>query len=620
MNLRLPRPGALVGALLAVAWGNAAAAPDKTNDPKNPLAEVIVTAARAPESKDETAASVSVITRTDIERSQAQSTTELLSRVAGVSITNNGGLGKASSLLIRGAEADQNLILIDGVRVGSTTLGTASLQDVPLDQIERIEIVRGPRSALYGADALGGVVQLFTRGAARNRQWQSELTASTGSNDTRRAALSLGRGSERGFFRAGASYLESDGTNSCAGFGAPIFAGCFTDEPDRDGYRNTSASMRAGVSVGSSTELEAFALYATGRTEYDGSFGNVADFSQLTYGVSVAHEFSDRWSVRTQLGRAADDTENFAGSDAVGTFDTRRDSASVIFDGTFAKLFTLTSGFDFVDDSVASDTAYAETSRSTVGVFTQLRAKPGRHEWLVSARLDDNEQFGSEVTGSVGWSFAVGGGWRLTASAGTAFKAPTFNELYFPDFGNPNLQPETSRSFETSARYSSAGLQVSATAFENRIEDLIGFDTNFAPVNIDESRIRGIELEGATRIGRLDVNALAEWNDPQNRSAANSGKLLPRRPRERARLEIGAPLGPVRIGAVALYSGERFDNLSNSRRLGSYAVFDLLGEWRVRPNVTLQARVANALDRDYATAAFYPQPGREIYVTARFNP
>jgi vitamin B12 transporter len=620
MTLQLTRPSALVAALLAVACFDAEAAPTTANDPKNLLAEVIVTAVRAPERKDETIASVSVITRAEIERSQAQSTIELLSRVAGVSVANNGGLGKASSLLIRGAEADQNLILIDGVRVGSTTLGTANLQDLPLDQIERIEIVRGPRSALYGADALGGVVQLFTRGAARNRQWQSELTASTGSNDTQRAALSLGRGSERGFFRAGASYLESDGTNSCAGFGAPIFAGCFTDEPDRDGYRNASASVRTGVSLGSSTDLEAFALYSTGRTEYDGSFGNVADFSQLTYGVSLAHEFTERWSVRTQLGRAADDTENFAGSDAVGRFDTRRDSASVIVDGTFARHFQLTTGFDFVDDSVVSDTAYVETSRSTLGAFTQLRARPGRHEWLVSARLDDNEQFGSKVTGSVGWGFALSGGWRLTASAGTAFKAPTFNELYFPEFGNPNLRPETSRSFETAARYSSATLQFSATVFENLIEDLIGFDTNFAPVNIDEARIRGVELEGAAQIGRVDVNALAEWNDPENRSATNAGKLLPRRPRERARLEISAPLGPIRLGTVALYSGERFDNLSNSRRLGGYAVFDLLGEWRVRPNVTLQARVANALDRDYATAAFYPQPGREFYVTARFNP
>jgi vitamin B12 transporter len=581
---------------------------------------VVVTASRAPEPLAQTLATVTVITRADIERSQAQSAPELLARSAGVSLTNNGGLGKATSLLIRGAESDQNLVLIDGVRVGSTTLGTAALQDLPLEQIERIEIVRGPRSALYGADALGGVVQLFTRRPAQSSGWRPEFTVGAGSHGTQRGSFGIGSGGERAFFRAGLSYLDTDGTNSCAGFGAPVFVGCFTDEPDRDGYRNSSGSLRAGLTLGDATRLEAFGLYSEGRTEYDGSFGNVAEFDQLTTGVSVAQPLGERWTLRGQWGRAEDNTQNFGDGTLVARFDTTRNSGSLLVDARLASQLAFTGGIDYVDDRVASDTQFAATERTTAGGFAQLRWTPGRQEWVVSARFDDNEQFGSELTGSGSWGMALAPNWRITASGGTAFKAPTFNELYFPDFGNPNLQPETSLAFETSIRYSRESVRASLTVYENRIDDLIGFDSNFTPVNIDQTRIRGIEAEAALQIRAVDVALLAEWADPENRSGALRGNVLPRRPKERARVEISAPLGPLRIGAVGQFAGERFDNLSNTRRLGSYALLDLLGEWRVRPHLLLQARLANAFDRDYATAAFYPQPGREIYVTLRFTP
>jgi vitamin B12 transporter len=615
MNFPLDSRRKLHGVRLGVLMLTVSASFANATQPR--VDEVVVTATRGPEPADATLASTTVVTRADIERLQAQTLPDLLRSAAGVSVTTNGGIGKATSLFMRGAEADQNLILIDGVRIGSTTLGTASLQDLPLEQIERIEIVRGPRSALYGSEALGGVIQLFTRRADAAR---SNFMVGGGANATRHAAASFNTPFERGYVRAGANYLASRGTNACEGYGAPLFAGCFTDEPDRDAYRNTSVSLGGGATLGAATEIDALALFSSGRVEYDGSFGNSADFRQLTLGTALRHRLGEHWSMRAQLGRATDDSENFADESAAGRFDTTRESASVLLDGTAAAALW-TFGVDAIRDRVASDTDFVEDSRTTVGVFAQARRRTGKADWQVSIRYDDNEQFGARTTGSVAWGLVVNSAWRVTASIGTGFKAPTFNELYFPGFGNPALEPETSVSAEASVRYRSDALRGSVTAFQSRIADLIGFDENFSPVNIDRTRVRGIEAELTTSLAGVNVTTGIDWLDAEDRSdGLLRGNELPRRPRERLRLDLHKALGDVRVGVVGQWVGRRFDNRANTRRLGSYAALDLLADWQATPGLLLQARLANALDRDYATAAFYPQPGRELYVTLRWMP
>jgi vitamin B12 transporter len=582
--------------------------------------QVIVTASRIAEPLSQTLASATVIDRASIEARQFQTLEEALATAPGVALTNNGGVGKISTLFIRGAEADQNLILINGVRVGSTTAGIAAIQDIPLEQIERIEIVRGPRSALYGADALGGVVQVFTRGAAAGGQWQPQFSLGSGSNETHRLAAGIGRRGERGHFQIDASRLETDGTNACQGFGFPVFVGCFTDEPDADGYRNNSGSLRGGLTLGQATELEAFALLSDGRVEYDGSFGNIAEFGQLALGASLRQPLGERTTLRAQLGRATDDTENFSGSASVSTFETTRDSASLLIDVVAGNALTLTAGADHQRDRVESSTAYVEASRRRTGAFAQARWTRGSHDLQFGARHDDDEQFGGRATGSVAWGWAFAPDWRVTLSGGTGFKAPTFNELYFPGFGNPDLGPETSRSVETSLRFQRGSQRVALAVFENRIDDLIGFDQNFSPINIDRTRIRGVELEGAAQLAGWELSGSLEWQDPENLSGAFAGNVLPRRAREIVRADVARRVGPVRLGTRLLFAGERFDNLSNTRRLGSYATVDLMAEWAFAPGWRLQARGENVLNREYATAAFFPQPGREWHVTLRYAP
>jgi vitamin B12 transporter len=598
-----------------------AAPPDTAASPANSLEEVIITATRRPEPLTTTLASATVLTRTDIEVRQYASFDRLLADVPGVVISNNGGLGKASSLFIRGAESDHSLVLINGMRAGSATLGTAAIQDIPLELIERVEIVRGPRSSVYGADALGGVVHIFTRRALGGEGLRSELTAGFGSNGTQRASAALGAGSERGDWQLGMSWLESDGTNACRGAGAPVFAGCFTDEPDDDGYRNASVSLRGGIELGAATRLDVFASGTDGRVEFDGSFANSTDLRQLAVGAAVATRFGTDSRLTAQVGRTTDDTDNFSGAAFASRFDTTRDSVSLQWDGKASEWLTLALGADYLRDQVDGTTAYVESSRRAVSVFGQGDITRGAHTFQWGLRYDDNEQFGGETTGSVGWGWALTPQWRFTATAGTAFKAPTFNELYFPGFGNPSLGPESARSYEVSARWRSGEASASLTVYQNDIDDLIGFDANFSPVNIDETQIRGVELVAQASLGGWQLGGSAEWLDPENRApGANFGKQLPRRAKFNARADIARSFGSWTLGSRAQHQGSRFDNLANTRRLSSFTTLDLRAEWQVSSALRLQARLDNAFDESYETALFYPQPGREWHLTVRYAP
>ena len=589
------------------------------SQPADLLEEVIVTASRRPERLVDTLVSASLMDRSTIETRQYASFTQLLADLPGVVVANNGGIGKASSLFIRGAEADHNLVLVNGLRWSSTTLGTAAVQDLPLELIERVEVVRGPRSSLYGADAVGGVVQIFTRRAPASSTPRWDALAGYGSAQTRNLAINAGASTERGFWQFGVSSLESAGTNSCRGFGAPIFAGCFTDEPDEDGYRNTSLTARGGVEVGARTMLEGFASLSTGRVEFDGSFQNSAKIRQGGVGASLAVQHAEDRRTTLQMGRTIDESRNFSGSRFVSRFDTARDSASVQTDQPITPTLSAVMGADYLRDSVSSTTAYTETSRRNLGLFAELQQQVGTHTLQAGLRYDDNQRYGRKSTASIGWGWKFQPGWRLTATAGSGFKAPSFNELYFPGFSNAALKPENSTNVETSLRWSNSSASFGITAYENRIDDLIGFDANFSPVNVDETRIRGVELTGATTLGAWRLNGSAEWLTPRNESpGSNRGKLLPRRAKQVARLDLERSIGAVTLGARTQYQGRRYDNLANTRVLNPWFLLDLRAEWMVSPALRVQARLDNALDRRYESASFYAQPGREWHVALRY--
>ncbi len=584
------------------------------------LAPVIVTASRTAETADETLASVTVITREDIERSQALSVQEVLRGLAGISIANNGGLGKNTSVFLRGTESDHVLVLIDGIKVGSATLGQAAFQDFPMEQIERIEVVRGPRSSLYGSEAIGGVIQIFTRRGGG--PLTPFFSVGAGSHSTSSLFAGLSGGGERSWFHVGLSNLDTQGFNACTGKPFPGGAGCFTIEPDADGYRNRAGSLRLGHRFDNGAEVDFHALRAKGQNEFDGTFVNESESVQQVIGGRLKFSPLSRWQVSLSAGQSRDESDNFLNGVFRSRFDTRRDVFSLQNDIALGANQLATVGFDHQNDRVDSTTAFPVTSRRNEGIFAQYLARLGRHDLQASLRHDDNEQFGGETTGSVAWGYELVTGLRFTASYGTAFKAPTFNELFFPGFGNPNLQPEESRSAEVGLEGTGRAWRWSIHAYQTQVDNLIAFDAaTFLPQNIDGARLRGIEGVASGTVAGWRIAAHATLLDPENRSSGpNHGKVLPRRAEQSFRLDVDRDIGRATFGATVAAEGRRFDDLANTRRLGSYAVVDLRAEYRPHKDWAVQLKVGNVFDKHYETAAFFPQDGTNVFVTLRYRP
>ena len=610
-----------ITAALAAALPFAAQAVAPSND-ADALDEVVVTATRTAITTDAALAPVEVIGREAIERSQAKSLTELLRGRAGINVSNQGGAGKLSTLFVRGSESDHVLVLVDGVRIGSATSGLASFQDLPVAMIDRIEIVRGPRSSLYGSDAIGGVIQVFTRRDKGPAQFRFHVGA--GSHGYREGGLGVGGSTERGWFGIDAGLQSTDGIDACRGAGAPVFAGCFVDgQTDRDGYENHSFSARGGVSIGDALTLEAHALHASGHNEYDGSFVDNSDIVQQVVGAQLRWKASDRFDLRVDVGSNKDESDNFLGAAPKGYFGSRRDSVSVQADIALADAQLLTLGADWLRDRIDSDNDFDEKRRTNRAAFVQYQGRletstHGSHDLQLALRNDDNQQFGDETTGTAAWGLSFADAWRVTASYGTAFKAPTFNELYYPFFGNPALRPESSETFEAGVAWRGERTSVRLDAFSTDVDDLIAYDASiFLPNNIQHARLRGAELRFDSTLFGWNVGASASWLDTEDRDTGNE---LARRASETARLELDRSFGKFRLGFTGVAEGRRYDDLANTRELGGFATLDVRGEYAFATDWTLQARVANAFDRDYETASFYRQPGREFFVTLRFSP
>jgi vitamin B12 transporter len=591
------------------------------------LTTVVVTASRVAEPIDQTFFSTTVLTRADIEASQVQSVQDLLAYVAGIQVDNAGGLGQQSSVFMRGTNSDHTLLLIDGVRVGSATIGSAPWQIIPLEQIDHIEIVRGPMSTLYGSDAVGGVVQIFTR-QADTAGLTVGASASTGSFDTHEFSAYLAARGERAWASISGDSLTTAGITACL---ASAIAGCFDPNPPQlqDGFANRSGNLTAGVKVTDSLTVSANALYTHGWNAFDGDgFDDRLDFQEKVYSVNVDQALGGgTWHVRLMGGRDVDDETDYLDATPVGTFNSIRDSATLQVDGKLTSHLRLVSGLYYEDDSVDSDTPFAVTSRTTRAAFADLHADLGDWSLLAGGRYEDNQQFGVHWTENFGVNRQLGDGVRFVATWGTAFHAPSFDELYFPGFGNPSLKPETSRSFEVGLDGNSGALRWSLHAYQTSIDDLIETDPEtFLPANINQARIRGIEAQADWHNRDWALDAQLSPMQPLNTSAGpDYDNLLPRRAEQNAAFTVRRLLqlaafggSSASLGVQGRYQGRRYDDLANTVPMGGYFTADLLAQWTGR-HFTLEARAANLLDRSYQTAAFYAQPGRNYTVTIRYR-
>jgi vitamin B12 transporter len=578
------------------------------------LDPIAVTASRTAQPVSDLLADVTVIGPDDIARAGQSSLAELLAREPGVEIATNGGPGSTSAVFLRGANSGHTLVLIDGVRVGSSSSGTTPIEAIPLDQIDHIEILRGPASSLYGADALGGVIQIFTKRGDGSSPARVNASAGYGSYDTSQFAAGVAGAAQAW------NYALQVGSGHSRGFNAIENPANFSYNPDRDGYTNTNITASGAVQVSPGHEITGQVFRNRLNAQFDAGLG--FDDRTITiiesYSLASRDQLTDGWTSRLQTALANDDSVS-NGAFGPSAFRTRQWQYSWQNDVTL-QLGLLSLIAERREERLSSDVAFSITQRNTNSADAIYQLRQGSHALQANLRIDDSSQFGSRTTGALAYGYRLTPAVRATLSAGTAFKAPTFNDLYFPSFSNPNLAPEKSRNIEAGFYYDTGGQHARAVVYRNRVDDLIVFecDANFncAPQNVDRATLEGITLGYDVTWGETVLKTSVDLQKPEDDT---NGHLLPRRAKRHGALALMHAIGSLRIGAEWSVSSRRFDDAANTRRLGGYAVTNLTLDYALAKAWTLVVRANNVFDKHYELAADYATPRANVFAGVRFQ-
>lgn len=579
-------------------------------DVGQPLEPMVVTATRTPTHLSQVLADVTIITREEVERQGAGDLGQLLSRQPGIEIDRTGGPGSTTGVFIRGGESRFTAVLIDGVRVDSQSTGGAPWGAIPLSVIDRIEIVRGPLSALYGSDAVSGVVQIFTRKGSGKPVLT--LGAGVGSFETTKTQASM-VGAE-----GAVDYAWSLASERSRGFNAVALKDHYAHVADDDGYRSLSGNVRFGWQVNPGHRLEATAVSHRLRSHYDEGVPDVDDVSTSTIqtlGLSWAAQWTEHWRSRVQVAQAK---ERYAVTPA--TYDT----------GTRVRTMSWQNDWQQGPHGVHVTAERREDMMDNVGLYSAYfdgrRAQNGwalGYDWRGDAlsvqanvRSDDDTEFGDHQTGSVAGRWQWSPAWQVSASLGSAFRAPTLYQR-FSQYGEALLTPEQSLNRELSLRYKAGAVSFSATAFLNKIDDLIAFKL-VKYGNVNRARLQGLSLAG-------EVPLTAGWRasgslDLQSARNLVTGEWLIRRAREHLSLQVEGPGMGWDLGAQMSASGSRhdiqFDASYNEHpvKLSPYVVFNVFAQRAITPDLKLLLKLDNVFDRDHETAHGYRFNPRSAFV------
>lgn len=574
---------------------------------------LVITSGRQAEPQVQATAATTVFTRQDIERLQVSSVVELLERVPGLSVVRTGGAGSQTGVFLRGTSTAQTLVLVDGQRIAAASSGTSSLEFLAPEQIERIEVVRGARSALYGSDAIGGVIQIFTRqGDGPGLKPYARLAA--GSDSTYQRSLGLSGGDEHTRFHLGAALDETAGIDATRdGFGT---------NGDDDAYRNRSLSLNLSHHFNDDLQAGFSALDQRGQVEYDDVFTGLlptTDFQVSSLSGFIDGQLNERWNSRLEIGHSKDQRDSGDDSPAAPdysffTYTTYRDAVSWVNTLTLSDNQQLLVGADWYEDRLHSSAAFAEDSRWNRAAFVQHRYTGDTFSTELGLRHDDNQQFGSENTWNAALTLPLNSANDLILSYSEGFRAPTFNDLYDQWYGNPDLQAERSESYELQwrSRYSDTG-SLQASLYRTEIEDAIVLDENFIPQNVQTARINGFEAAVQQELFGWQANLALALIDPRDR---NSGHTLQRRAKRTLSLDVDRRFGDVSLGAGWRAISGRYDDAENQRDMSGYGLLSLRAAWQANEELGLSLKLDNLLDKDYAEATYSTPNGRFGYNSA----
>lgn len=580
------------------------------------LDDVVVTATRTAQPLTDVLADVSIVDRETIEQSGATGLGDVLARLPGIEMNRSGGPGGATSMYVRGAETRFTAVYVDGVRVDSQAgSGGANWEAIPLAQIERIEVLRGPAAAVYGSDAVAGVIQVFTKkGEAGVAPY---VGVGAGSHGTYRAEAGVSGASGAVDYALGITRETSKGFNAKK-----------DGNPDRDDYQATSASGRLGWQLNTAHRLEGNFLYNDTDSGYD--LSKTADDRSLRRLQALGLGWQAQWSgsYKTRLS-VTDSRDRYETRPSVYFTDTRL-RGYLFFNELRVGAHQFTAALERREDELTNESVSSGMrSRAQNALALGWGLRLGAHTLQLNARHDEDSEFGGKTTGSAAYGYAFAPHWRATASAGTAFKAPTLYQR-FSMYGDDTLRPETSRNVELGLKWAERANSFSATVYRNNVSNLIDWQGNTGTcagnsgpypgcyANVGRARYEGLTLAGAYGLGGVQLRGSLDLQNPRN---LDTGRQLGRRAKQHAVLGADTRLAGWTLGAEAQFSGRRYDNNNaNAPQLGGYALFNLYASTRVARDYLVYARLDNLADKNYELARNYATAGRTFFVGVKWAP
>jgi vitamin B12 transporter len=586
---------------------------------QNPEQEVVVTATRFPRPLSQTLQPVAIITAEDIAKAGQQTLVEVLQALGGVEIASNGGFGQPSSVFMRGANSTHTLVLVDGMRIGSATLGSTALENIPLNQIDRIEVVPGQLSSLYGSDAIGGVIQIFTKSGKTAPS--ASVAAGAGTDGTTSATAGISRSIGSTDFSLNVGYFGSDGFDATK-------PGAFGHSLDKDGYRNQNFSGKIVYHLDARNELGLTVFQSDGNTHFDNdpTIDAVTHQTLSAFSVYSSNQITSAWQSLLRAGQGQDKSTT---TGALPSFFATRQPQYTWQNNIKLGPGTAIAGAEYLIQDVTSDSTFALNQRTIKSGFVGYLGAYGKHDWQANARVDDNSQFGNHTTGLLGYAYRPTEELRFRVGAGSAFKAPDFSSLYSIDptgsfTPNPNLRPETSYSKEAGVNYQMGASRFSATYFDNHIDDLIIFVTTdpltFAGTvqNLSSARIRGVELAYQGSFASLQAYARVTLQNPEDEA---TGSMLPRRAREFGGAGLSGTSGSWNLGGEVIASSARFDQAGEvgTSKMHGYGLLNLTATYAIDREWSVRARWNNVFNREYELAQNFNTPGTNVFLSLQYQ-